>query len=134
MYEQLDYDFSAAEAEPIKIESSYLMEQAANEAAQEAVAAEEAATAKAAPQQHFKKKMQQKARSAKQAAAQEIKLSSPETPPPQLLAIIANPDDLEDLSHLDEPILSAPRSMPLMAKQSDYIASYCSFLKNRTHK
>lgn len=138
LYEQLDYTYSAAETEPmpIKIESSYLIEQTANEAAQQAMAAEEVAAAVTAPQQHFKKKMQQKARSSKQSTLETQRMikEEPEAPQQSLLAIIGNPDDLDDLSHLDKPITTAARAMPLMAKQSDYIASYCSFLKSRTHK
>lgn len=64
--------------------------------------------------------------------AEPLPHSSP--PPAQLLAIIANPDDLEDLSHLDSPVyVPLKTGGPMRSKQSDYIESYCSFLKSRTH-
>lgn len=46
-----------------------------------------------------------------------------------------NSCDFDDLSHLDKPINDLPtRLCPIKARQSDYIESYCSFLKTRTHK
>lgn len=61
-------------------------------------------------------------------------LPQPDPPNEQLLAIIANPEDLEDLSHLDRPInIPAKVTAGMQSKQSDYIGSYCSFLASRTH-
>lgn len=143
MYEQLDYDYSTASVQsdqtPIKIESNEFI---LTESAPATSTPKTTTPARAVPQQHFKKKMQLQARSA--AAAVKPLSNKPikaeviddvvvETNP-QILAIIANPDDLEDLSHLDQPIVPEPQTHLLNAKQSDYIGSYCSFLKSRTHK
>lgn len=140
LYEQLDYDYSTASVQsdqtPIKIEST---EGFANSQSSRATPK---STRAAAPQQHFKKKMQLQARSAAASAKAQSKTPAKVEviddveveAPPQILAIIANAEDLEDLSHLDKPIVPEQRVHSLNAKQTDYIGSYCSFLKSRTHK
>lgn len=59
------------------------------------------------------------------------------TPPPtaaHVLAMIATADDLEDLSHLDEPVVVPMQpAAGMRPRQPGYIQSYCSFLQSRTH-
>lgn len=142
LYEQLDYDYTTPSVPlnptPIKIESNELALPQSTPAR-----ATPKSTSRAAPQQHFKKKMQQQARSAATKTQPDLPIKAEvtdeqeqvvDTTTPQILAIIANPDDLEDLSHLDKPIVPEKRIHALNAKQSDYISSYCSFLENRTQK
>lgn len=129
LYEQLDFDFASANGQtPNKLESNaFALDQTVADALN-------IASPKTAPQQHFKKKMQLQARSAAASAQIPLPHKPVVEPLPQLLAIIANPEDLEDLSHLDTPIIPTKKVQPLMAKQTDYISSYCSFLKNRVPK
>lgn len=136
LYEQLDYDYSAAailqDQTPIKIESNEIIDTQSPPVK---------STPKSTHQQHFKKKMQRSAAASAKSSRSNFPIKAEvidevevDETPPQILAIIADPEDLEDLSHLDAPIVPERQVHALNAKQSDYISSYCSFLKNRTHK